>query len=325
MSAQTADSVPSSAQVTDQAANWIQRRDFWHWGEAEQASLDAWLAESLAHRIAYFRLDAAWSRTTRLAALRSRPRTRGVTRGETARPTIIKTAAAIFIVGLVALGGLSYFSRSPEPTYRTAMGERKIIALSDGSRIELNTNTELSVRSGKNQRVVTLVHGEAYFQVKHDAEHRFEVIAGGHRVTDLGTKFLVRSDPGLLKVELLEGSAQFDAPDGRMESPILLVPGERLVVANNLIRTTIKTTESLTNELGWRRGMLIFENASLSAVVDEFNRYNREKIVVANDGAASVRITASFRTNGTEDFKQLAQAMLGLRVQHLNGETVISR
>ena len=110
-----------------------------------------------------------------------------------------------------------------------------------------------------------------------------------------------------------------------MESPILLVPGERLVVANNLIRTTIKTTESLTNELGWRRGMLIFENASLSAVVDEFNRYNREKIVVANDGAASVRITASFRTNGTEDFKQLAQAMLGLRVQHLDGETVISR
>jgi transmembrane sensor len=325
VSARTANSVPSSAHITDQAANWIQRRDFWHWGEAEQASLDAWLAESLAHRIAYFRLDAAWSRTARLAALRSGPCTRGVARGQAARPTIIKTAAAIFVVGLVALSGLNYFSRSPESRYRTTMGERKMIALSDGSRIELNTNTELTVQSGKHQRVVTLVHGEAYFQIKHDSEHRFEVIAGDHRVTDLGTKFLVRSDPGLLKVELLEGSAQFDAPDGRMGSPILLVPGERLVVANNLIRTTLKTTESLTNELGWRRGMLIFENAPLTAVADEFNRYNREKIVVANDGTANVRITASFRTSGTEDFKQLAQAMLGLRVQHLNGETVISR
>jgi transmembrane sensor len=325
VSAHTIDTAPNAAYVNDQAAHWIQRRDFWSWGEAEQASLDAWLAESLANRIAFFRLDAAWSRTERLAALRSGLRRAAIAQDGIAKATIVKTAAAIVVVGAMMLSGFAYFSRPLATIYTTAIGEHKTIALSDGSRIELNTNTELSVGADSNRRVATLIRGEAYFQIRHDARHTFEVIAGDHRVTDIGTKFLVRSDRGTLEVALFEGRAQFDAPDGRVQSPILLMPGDRLVVADNLIRTTAATPEILANELGWRRGMLIFENAPLSAVAEEFNRYNRHKVVVADDDVANVRITASFRTSGTEDFKQLAQAMLGLRVSQVNGDMVISR
>jgi transmembrane sensor len=316
---------PNAAEVTDRAADWIQRRDFWNWSNADQAALDAWLAESMAHRIAYFRLDAAWGRTIRLAALRSSAPSRNSTRDDRLRPVLVRTAAVFLVANLMAVGGVKYFSRTPEITYRTGIGEHKSVTFADGSQVDLNTNTKLSVRVSGTYRVANLTYGEAYFQIKHDSKRPFAVIASNHRVTDLGTKFLVRSDPNLLEVVLVEGRAQFDAPDGRVQSPILLTPGDRLVVSDNLIRTMKKPAQDLANELGWRRGMLIFENTPLRDVVGELNRYNTEKIVVANDSVASIRISAAFRTNGIDDLTQLAQAMLGLRVQHLRSETVISR
>ena len=69
----------------------------------------------------------------------------------------------------------------------------------------------------------------------------------------------------------------------------------------------------------------IFDHTALADVAAEFNRYNAEKIIIAEQRVASIRISASFRTNGVEDLAQLAQAMLGLRVQRLEKETVISR
>ena len=77
--------------------------------------------------------------------------------------------------------------------FSTEVGGHETVTFSDGTRIELNTNTVLRARMTTAQRTVWLDKGEAYFQVKHDPAHPLTVIAG-HRVTDLGTEFLVRDD-----------------------------------------------------------------------------------------------------------------------------------
>src|SRR6185437_10529239 len=120
-------------------------------------------------------------------------------------------AAAIVVCGAVGAGSLLWL-RSAEPqytAYATAIGGQKTLALADGTRIELNTDTQVRLLNG-DHRKVWLDKGEAYFQVHHDAAHPFEVMSGNLKVTDLGTAFFVKRHAADTEVALVEGSARFD-------------------------------------------------------------------------------------------------------------------
>ena len=57
-----------------QAAEWLARRDAAErWTDADEQALQAWIAESVAHRVAWLRLGAAWQRTDRMPALSALP------------------------------------------------------------------------------------------------------------------------------------------------------------------------------------------------------------------------------------------------------------
>jgi transmembrane sensor len=59
----------SSRQIEHDAATWLARREAGTWSGQDQAALDAWLQVSVAHRVAFLRLDAAWRQSDRLKAL----------------------------------------------------------------------------------------------------------------------------------------------------------------------------------------------------------------------------------------------------------------
>ena len=59
----------SSRQIERTAAAWLARRDAGRWSEHDQAELEAWLAASTAQRVAFLRLEGAWSESDRLKAL----------------------------------------------------------------------------------------------------------------------------------------------------------------------------------------------------------------------------------------------------------------
>lgn len=61
--------VSSSRQIEQTAADWLARRESDHWDRVQQGRLDAWLDQSVAHRVAFLRLEAAWQESGRLAAL----------------------------------------------------------------------------------------------------------------------------------------------------------------------------------------------------------------------------------------------------------------
>jgi len=58
-----------SIRIEEIAAQWLARKDGEGWGADNQAELSAWLEASIAHRVAYIRLEAAWPRVRRLKAI----------------------------------------------------------------------------------------------------------------------------------------------------------------------------------------------------------------------------------------------------------------
>lgn len=316
----------SASEIDLQAADWLQRRSFWKWNKEDEAALDAWLNETRAHRIAYWRQKAVWDNAQRLVALRplTSPRPSApVVRSN--RPLVFKIAAAAVVICAVGASGVAYLQTPDyrEAVYATPVGGRETITLFDGSQIELNTDTTLRVRRSRTERLVVLEKGEAYFNIKHDALRPFSVIAAGRRVVDLGTKFVVRNMPERLEVSLLEGSASFEAAIGT--KPTVLSPGDVMVATAQSTKLTRKTDSELGVELGWRRGLLTFYRATLADAAAEMNRYNERKISIADNGAARELIDGTFPANDVDLFGRMAHSVLGLRVRDRGDGIVISR
>ena len=321
---------PASAkEIQLRAAEWVmERREAGDWTAESQQSLDAWLAQSPAHLLAYWRLNATWERTHRLAALRHRKPGQEAPASDR-QPFwsgFLRIAAACALIGAIGVASAPFFSRPMEKNYATPVGGSEIITLADGSRIELNTNTALRTTIGRNKRAVELIRGEAVFQVRHDANRPFVVLALGHRITDLGTKFSVRESAGHLKVALLEGRASFESADPRIQQhSVTMKPGDVVVATAETMSVTKMSSKMLTSELAWRSGMLIFDETPLADAVAEINRYNHEKLDIADSKIASLKIDGTFRIDNTRGFLDMAQHVLGLRTKRRGEKIVIFR
>lgn len=312
--------------IKARAAEWLERRDREDWSEADQAALDAWLAQSMAHQTAFWRLEAAWDRTARLAALRA-PMQAPFVPASPPRlsPVLVGIAAALALVA--GLGVAAVLLLRPEDrVYATAIGGRETVAFADGTKIELNTNTQLRARMTTQERIVWLDHGEAYFEVKHDPAHPFVVMVGNRRVTDLGTQFSIHRGAHDLEVAVVDGRVWFDAPDNKAASQnSLLTSGEVATINADKFSVTRRSAKELAVELAWRRGMLVFHDTRLADAVREFNRYNAIKLVVADPSIADLKFSAEIRADNYEDFLQLAQTVLRLHVDRVGNSIFISR
>jgi len=305
------------------ASSWRERQDRADWSADDQAAFDAWIAEDYAHRTAFLRVDAAWARTERLVALRgSSPENAEPSRAKL--PLFAKLAAALIFAAAIGLGGARYLLKPEDRTFSTPVGGHEVVSFADGTRIELNTDTVLRTRMTTDERMVWLDRGEAFFTVRHDAAHPFVVMVGGRRVTDLGTQFRVLKDGKRTEVAVVQGKVRFEAPDAPMQTAVL-TPGDVATATAGSMLLTKKSETALANELGWRRGVLVFRYTPLADAVAQFNRYNETKIVVADEAAARLKIYGTFRATHVEDFTALAQMVLGLHIKSDGNEIVITR
>ncbi len=317
--------IPDAQVVRSQAASWLlRRRDFDVWTEEDQKSLDAWLEGSLAHRVAYLRLEAIWQDADRLTVLRARSG-RGASvalRGFAAQLT--RAVAVLAVAVGIGAAGYVYLSRAHEQSYATAIGERKVVKLADGSRVELNTDTSLRISGGLRDRRVTLERGEAFFRIAHDPSRKFVVDAGDYRVVDLGTQFVIRREQDKLDLDLIEGRAQLESPAGG-QKPVLLSPGDTVTATADMIAVGRKTADRMADALGWRHGVLVFHRTPLAEVATQYNRYNMQKIDISDPSIAQRTVTATLPTNDLAAFARIAKDFFGLHVTERGNEIVISR
>lgn len=282
---------------------------------------EAWLAEDVRHRRAYDEMQQLWDHAgnlrddpelkaftaRRLAAMR---RSRWLAR-------ISLAAAALFV-----LLGSAYFAarRMAAPLsqrYATQLGERRTQVLADGTQVVLNTDTAIEVRYTPNERDIELQHGEAQFDVAHDALRPFVVHTGMGTVTALGTRFQVRRDVDDAVVTLLRGSVAVTQGQDRRT----LVPNEQAQLSDKggiAVRMIDPAQVS-----GWLDGWLHFSDTTLADVVAEANRYSARKLRLADPQLARLRLHGNFRTGDTASIAAAAGQLLPVKVDDRGAEIVL--
>lgn len=136
------------------------------------------------------------------------------------------------------------------------------ISLADGSEVWLNAATQLDfpLAFPGNTREIT-INGEAYLKVAKNKEKPFIVHLPHSTVQVLGTEFNVNTyDSGLVKVALVEGSVNMQAPTGSAR----LAPGRQAVYQAG--RPISQQTFDARSVLSWRKGLFHFSNASLQEI-----------------------------------------------------------
>ncbi len=322
------------------AAEWLERRQHQDWSAEDQAAFDTWLADS-GNMVAYLRIESVWQRAARLTVLRQ-PQSQSQSQSQSHAqsglqsnlqpmrrhisnshgPRLRKIAGGFILAALV--GALAWYplNAPAEETYVTAIGGHKLITFKDGTRVELNTDTVLRVSKKSGERKVWLDKGEAYFEVEHDADRPFVVVANGRRITDLGTKFAVRQDEKL-QVSVVEGLVEVEAKNNKPQS--LLKPGDILTATAQAQSVAQKPLRTIRASLGWKHGQLIFVHATLAEAAAEFNRYNTRKLVIDDPSAAALTVVGTFHTKNIDTFTKVAKEIFGLKAEKKNDEIILSQ
>ena len=325
--------------IEDQALDWLIRRNGEDWTEDEQVELNAWLEESMAHKAAFWRADHLWQQADRIKSLGIDAHTGFEETEQESEPEAKRrlwpVAIAASIVAAIGLGGISlgpkFFEQPPAQTqlaqqarFDTPIGGRRVVPLVDGSKVELNTQTVLRTAVNEQKREVWLDSGEAFFEVAHREGEPFVVHAGRQTITVLGTKFSVRRDKDRVTVNVLEGKVRVDDGEGQMAHAAIITAGDTAISRGTSTLIAAKSEERVENALAWRDGMLSFDQAPLTDVVAEFNRYNRTRLVVTDAEVGKIPIGGSFQASSVDSFTRLLRDAYGLKIERDDDAVKIS-
>lgn len=279
-----------------EAGAWLARLQREDVSEADALEFDAWLAAAPGNRAAYTHALLLWHEfeaaapqvQDELAAIQRREalKLRGTTRRWWVAGGGMAAAAALAVA---VMPGLMSHQAAAE-TYATGKGERKRITLADGSTVDMNAETTLSVRYVRDARAVELTDGEAIFDVRHDARRPFTVAAANREVRVLGTQFDVRHRQGDLMVAVARGKVQVRPIAAQAQGrAFTLTPGQRLQVARSGVEQ-LQAVDPL-EALSWRSGRLIYRDEPLANVVADLNRQYVEQIEISDPELGKMPIT----------------------------------
>jgi len=213
------------------------------------------------------------------------------------------------VAGLAALVAFGMWQAEGAPTtYSTAPGETRLIALDDGSSIELAGGSQL-VLGEEGDHFARLKDGQALFTLHHDADEPFTVAIGQDRLVDIGTVFDVRTGDGALSVAVSQGAVLFN-PEGQN---VRVDPGQVLTSAAG---STDYEVSSVSPEMvgEWREGRLTFQQASLARVATDLTRATGIDFTAA-PGGETQSVSGSVLIAPLKNDPQAIGALLGISVR----------
>ncbi|MFA5632155.1 MAG: FecR domain-containing protein [Porticoccaceae bacterium] len=225
-------------------------------------------------------------------------------------------------------------------TYSTMLGEQRTVRLKDGSLVHLNTNTKVETHFSFKGRDITLLDGEALFDVAKDPDRPFRVRSNKNIIQAIGTQFNVYQHGDVTKVAVIEGIVGID-PDRKLQpqhqqsvdlsshsavkvsvDPARLVAGQEAALGpNGEVLSLIET--DVRNAIAWRTRRLVFQSQSLSEVAAQFNRYNRLQIRIEGDELAAKRLTGTFNADDPKTLIRFLAAGQDLQVDRSGNNVVI--
>ena len=208
--------------------------------------------------------------------------------------------------------------------YRSAMGERLNIELDDGSRVVLNTNSRISVTYADHQRLLELQQGEAWFKVEPNKERPFHVDVGETRITAVGTAFNVYLSPGSTDVTVTEGVVKVSGlgqAGSSARHTELLHANQRLIADSDGWELSAST--DISKQLAWQRGELVAEEMPLPELVEQLQRYQDKRIIIADPDVAGLSVSGVLQLDQPEASLSAVAVSLGLQITPLSDTSVL--
>jgi transmembrane sensor len=228
-------------------------------------------------------------------------------------------AAAVCVAAYMLLGLPGFPGMAVNPTaqnlFATGIGETRAIALDDGSRILLDTQSRLRVSFTAGARDIELLEGQAHFEVAKDTRRPFRVRTRSAEVVAVGTQFDVATVPARTTVTLIEGRVNVRTlPSAAHSEPRVeaMVAGEQLGITSDgqLLEQPVVKIENVT---AWQRGTIVLDDVPLPEALAAMNRYSQTQIVIPGPALQSRRVSGVFRVGDVETEALALQRYFGLR------------
>jgi ferric-dicitrate binding protein FerR (iron transport regulator) len=217
--------------------------------------------------------------------------------------------------------------------------------LPDSSVVWLNAGSHIKYDDNfiqKNRNVY--LDGEAYFSVKHDANHPFVVHAGNITVRALGTKFNVQAYQNENKIEatLISGKILVKI-EGKSDHSIILAPNEKLTVTNekNVLSENDKSIQNELSfevkevvqipsiasvpEVAWLQDKLAFQNESFDELAKRMERRYDIQIIFKDSTLGKERLSGIFENENIQKALDLLQMTTVFRYKKVGDTVFLSR
>lgn len=280
--------------------------------DADRQALEQWKGRSAEHAAAWERASSLWSAFEPVEKELRSSRRRKVTR----------RAFMGSSLGLIAAGSGAYllYRDGKFADYATAAGERRSLTLADGSGVDLDSRSALSVDYSATRRRLVLHWGEAYFSVAPDSARPFTVAAAGGETRALGTRFNIHADDGLTTVTVAEHEVEVTLP--RLV-PERISAGWQLAYAPDRMSAPVEI--DVAGVGAWRRGRLIYRGAPLRRVLHDIERHRGGFVLLTDTSLGEMPVSAAFDSASADAAIDSIARMLPMRVRRAGSLVVVSR
>jgi transmembrane sensor len=321
----------SPVHVEEYLAFSVIARDLREAGKESPGSVDAIVARARLEKDAL--MEPSWSRMiTAAGAVAAR-------RWQTAAVALV----ACTVVGLGLFAAWNIRPVAPISAsggvvalhFETRHGEQQTRRLSDNSVLHLNTDSAVTIRFSKAERLVVLDAGEVDFEVAHEPDRAFRVVARSAEVIAIGTQFDVRlgDDSTVVTVvegrvavgpsPMLQGRSIRSDPDHSTRF-VQLVAGQQISVSEGAWPALPVAADAQRSTV-WLHRQITFDRQPLERVASEFNRYTSKPIEIATPELRNLEISGVFTTDDTEAFIAFLRSLQGVRVEVTATQIRVSR
>lgn len=273
--------------IDEAAARWFLRMQTATADAPERGQFEIWLMQSPLHQQAYQAITAAWEglgSIDEMQQLAQAKQTDQFFRQDKRRKSLHNTLASLAVcvflgsAGWLGLQQYRQWQAAPVMQLVQTSNHAQIVSrtLEDGSKVTLNANTHLDIQYYRHQRHVTLLQGEAIFEVEKDPQRPFVVETDRARITVLGTRFAVNKLGHLLRVSVDHGKVEVvDKSAHQAHDPIhsvILHNNQVAEVANQQIR--LRRDVEASDYFLFSQGILVFNHAQMQEVSEELSRFS---------------------------------------------------
>ncbi|WCD81124.1 FecR domain-containing protein [Pseudomonas sp. TUM22785] len=309
----------TDAQVVRQAIHWLVR--------LRSASGDAELQRACEHwRAAHQDHEQAWQRVQVLddelsSSLKAVPGADTVMETlETSAQRLRRRQALKLLSAAMVSGSALWLARDLTPwsrltaDYGTAVGERRHVALADGTQLHLNTDSAVDVRFDEHQRLLLLDRGEILVDSGSDATtgipRPLRVRTRHGLLESLGGRFVVRQEQAATRLSVAEGAVSIAPLAGT--GALVARAGQRFDV-NEYAARPLEAADM--DAAAWADGLIVTRGMRLADFLAEVSRYRNGRLA-CSDAIADLRLSGVYRLDDTDKLLELLSRTLPVEVHY---------